>query len=637
MKLKTLPQFLQDQFKKVLILGLTSLSCEAFSQNQIPGLIETLDELLLVHRKQYENVNTKVSANTKVLASLGTLKDIKLDPYYVRSLVFHSNDEYLKLAATDECKFYSLLENHLLKNTLNDQETVVALVTTANGSTESTKISKKDFLQEIYKRKCFNNREFTVLFNDANIQKTVESIKMSVPLNNDQCSDIHKEWLQNAYTPYLCKISSVLKPTIVANKMQQSLNNEKANFYRTKINSFQRTYIENLCSNLNSAEKFCHNYLKGDVWTKIANGEMPAYKMTYKCADILKKPLPLSRKDLSACALRFNEKPEICTTEGSKNYPSNYPFLNCNDQSDTLLKSKLVTPYQDCPGNIDNEGIINFHRLSMHFNPRTYVSSPENCATESNYTYARTVIDAGNDAGWPLKVCYLNRVENKEQCTPYIPGSRDNENLSEDKVIAQILYQHYGSSLKTACTVVDNETYNPLRSNFKAGCFIVYDKNNCTTLKCDKKIILDEKTIPSIRYEGVPTFDYLPSTFMNERYALSNLIKEKMGVQSRTLQNVTDLKFYLDQMPQAVVHGVGCAEDLVPELIQRIALNQCKPLPFIIDSHITKDGELFLSTRLAIDNLHSPRLLRWSSVYNAVAGYKELHPLNSWTLYGLKK
>lgn len=613
------------------------LHLKVYAQNKVPGLIESLDNLLSIHRTQYENVNRKVNINTTLLANLGKLKDLKLDPYYVRSLVFHSNEEFVKIAASDECKFYSLLESNLLKNTLNDYESVIALVTKEDGKEETTKIAKKDFLQEIYKRKCFNNREFSVLFNDTNFQKTVESIKMPVPGNQDQCQDIHREWLLNAYTPYLCRISSILRPTISTNKMQQSIVAQKANLYRSKISSFQRTYIENLCSNLASSENFCRNYLKGDVWTKIANSEQPSYKMTYKCSDILKKPLPLSRKDLSSCAYRFNEKPEICTTEGSTQYSSNFPFLDCNDQSLLLLKSKLITTYQDCPGRIDNEGITNFHRIVMHFNPRSYTSNPNNCAVESNFTYARTVLNAGNDGGWPLKICYLSRIDNKEECTPYIPGTQVDEKLSEDKVLATILYKHYGASLKTNCQLVDNKTYNPLRSNFKTGCFIIYDKENCTSLRCEKNVVFEEKPVSSIRFIGSPTFDYLPSTYANERYALTNLLNESLGTQSRPLRNITDIKFYLEQLPLSIIHGVGCAEDLIPEIATRQSLNQCRPMPFILDSFADKDGEFFFGLRLSIDDVHSPRLIKWANIYNAVANYKELHPLNTWALYGLKK
>jgi hypothetical protein len=90
-------------------------------------------------------------------------------------------------------------------------------------------------------------------------------------------------------------------------------------------------------------------------------------------------------------------------------------------------------------------------------------------------------------------------------------------------------------------------------------------------------------------------------------------------------------------MPNGIVHGIGCIEDLVPEQFQRTAINQCHPLPFIIDGHTQKNDETWLVARLAIDDIHTPRFIMWPNIFNAVSAYRELHPLNTWTLYGIRK
>ena len=90
-------------------------------------------------------------------------------------------------------------------------------------------------------------------------------------------------------------------------------------------------------------------------------------------------------------------------------------------------------------------------------------------------------------------------------------------------------------------------------------------------------------------------------------------------------------------MPNGVIHGIGCAEDLIPEQFQRMAINQCHPLPFIVDGHTEKNGDTLLITRLAIEDVHTPRFLMWPNIFNAVSAYQELHPLNTWTLNGIKK
>ncbi len=115
------------------------------------------------------------------------------------------------------------------------------------------------------------------------------------------------------------------------------------------------------------------------------------------------------------------------------------------------------------------------------------------------------------------------------------------------------------------------------------------------------------------------------------------MINEVKGTEQRSIKNLTDLKFYLDKMPNGIIHGVGCIEDLIPEEFYRTTINQCHPMPFIIDGHTLKNNETWIVLRSSIDDLHSPRLILWHNIFNAVSAHQEMHPLNSWTLYGIKK
>jgi len=629
LKLKTSPQFSHVQFCKIFLLtSLAVFSCKAFSQTEDnPGIIESLERLLEVHRKQYDQNKSKIQSNLKSPTELTYLNDIKLDPQFVRSLIFHSDDKYLRLIQTDECKLLSAIETGLVKTAEGEITSVLIQYKNKDGFYESASFPKDEFFEQIYKKKCLNNREFAILFNEANFGKTVEGVKFSVPKSANECSAIHKEWLDNSFTPYLCKIQQTIK---------KSKSQKTVDLYKSKIPAFQRTYLDNLCLNLSDANAFCENYLKKDVWSKVLNGEAPLYKLSYKCQNVLNKS-PVSASDLKDCAAKFNSDASLCETRGTRNFPSDFPLSNCGLLSEALNKGKLAANYQDCPGNVDNEGLTNIHRLVNHFAPRNIITSKETCAGEAEYTYAKLNFDIKHEEGWPLKVCFMNHVQEKENCTPYIPGSRDNEPLSEDQVIAKILYTQKGAPAKTRCRIVDSKTYNPLRSEFKFGCFIVYDAESCTTLSCDKKVIWEEKAQSDIRFIGKPVFDYFPTAFLNERYSFISMINEVKGTQQRTIKNLTDMKFYLDKIPSGIIHGVGCAEDLLPEEFARTTMNQCKPLPFIVDGYSMKNNETWIAFRSAIDDVHSPRLLLWQNIFNSVSAYRELHPLNTWTLYGIKK
>jgi hypothetical protein len=622
-----LDQFCRIKFLIIFFISLGSFPAKTFSEEN-PGIIESLERLIEVHKKQFDQNQNKVQSNFKILSEISSLKELKLDPQFMRSLLFHSDDKYLRLAQKNECKFLSVLESNLLRISTGEVTNILVTFKNAENNTESAAIPKNDFFDLTYKNKCLNNREFTTIFSEANFKKTIEGIKFSIPKTKSACLAVHQEWLDNSFTPYLCRINQILKTSKDLKLVDQ---------YQSKIGTLQKIYIENLCNNLTSPDLFCESYLKQDTWNAIINGEAPTYKMSYKCQNLMGKTEELTLNDLKNCGSKLIKDPSICETRGNKNFLSDFPLQNCDNISDALKKSKLKTNYHDCPSNVDNEAITNIHRVVNHFAPRNIKTSKETCAGEAHYTFARLNFDIKHDEGWPLKICYMNRVTDKEVCVPYIPGSREDDPRSEDQVIAKIIYLQKGAPAKTKCRIVDSKTYNPLRSEFKFGCFIVYDADTCTTLSCNKKVIWEEKTIADIKFIGTPVVDYFPTAFINERYAFDSMINELIKTQGRSIKNLTDLKFFLDKIPNSIVHGVGCAEDLMPEEFERIGINQCHPLPFIIDGHLLKNNETWLVFRSAIDDLHSPRLILWHNIFNAVSAYRELHPLNTWTLYGIKQ
>jgi hypothetical protein len=610
-----------------LLICLGGFSAKAFPADEPLGLIESYEKLSDIHKTKFQDSEKLIASNIQVLSVVSNLKDFQVEPLFVRSLLLSSEDKYLALIQNDECKFFSLLENNLLKTASGDVKSISITFKNKEGEVQSAAIPPQDFFLELYKKKCFNNKEFSTLFNNTNIKKTIEGIRFTVPKNKQSCATVHNEWLLNSYTPYLCQIQ----------KTMTGVTNSNSEFYRQNLSAFHRTYLENLCSHLNSAELFCENYLKEDIWNKVINGEAPLYKMGYKCKHFFSESETLGHSELAACATKLLANPQVCETKGTKDFPSIFPLQNCNQISKALDKSKLVTDYQDCPGNIANEMLTNIHRIVKHFDSSKILSTKDQCASETDYTIAKLNLDVKNESRWPLKICFLNRIRNKEECTSYVPGTHDKEDRSEDVVVAKILYHQKGAPRKTTCQFVDSKNYNPLLSAYKQGCFIVYDRESCTNLACHKKVIWDEKEQIDIKYKGRLVFDYFPTNYLSERFSLTSLVNEVKGTQSRGIKNLTDMLFYLDKIPGSIIHGVGCAEDLLPEFFPRNSINGCHPLPFIVDGHIEKDNTSLLVFRSAIDDIHTPRLILWQNIFNAVSAYQLLHPLNTWTLYGIKK
>ncbi len=613
------------------------------------GAIGTISQIAEGHTAEYKAVLEKASKNPILLNELDTAKEIKLSPYFIRSLQFHSESRFLKLAKDDQCTFLALLENGLLKINTGEIKTILINYKNKKGEVETSLVKKSDYLNYVYKKKCSNNKEISLLFKNSNLKKTITSINFQIPKTEQECLTTLSEWQQNIYTPYLCKIPFQIKKgkmsqqKLLSIPLKQSLKRKvflaqakRANHLTLLIPSSQRSYLNNLCHSIVNKDQFCEPYLAKDVWSKIINGEFSKSKMKYRCKNILNLKKDPSSDQLKICAIRFKNDFNTCETEGAEGFSSLFPMNNCREISKALNVGHLKANYHDCPGMIDNAGIINIHRIVNHFMPREYISSSNNCSSEPNYSFAKLYLDFKKEELWPLKICYQDKIKSKYLCRPYVPNLNTNSKLSESKVIESILRRTENLPQKTTCLITPKNRYNPSLLKYKVGCHIVFDNKICSSLYCPKKIFLNKKEITHLRFEGKPVFDYFPNSFANEKFALSSIIRELLNIDQREIRNLTELKTFLKSSKKSIIHGVGCIEDLFPKRFQARAFNQCSPLPFIIDGYYKEFGNIMISIRTAIDDVHSPYPITWNYLLNSIIGYQELHPLKLWPLYGLK-
>ena len=606
------------------------------------GLIQSFESLLRGHKKEYQSTVSKLQKSTTALSEIKKLQSVSLSKGFLKSLLIHTENKYLQFASNDECKLLSLIETGLAK-TADGKITYIPLIITFDDQKEKTiLVTKQDYLNYIYSKKCLNNQEMLALFNSKNITQTIKSLKLPTPKNEKECSKIHTEWTKNPYTPYLCAISESIKRSVrskaklgnAAYSLNQAKQIErtylKGEFFNKNVPPFHKEYFDTLCSHLDEADKFCSPYLSNDVWSKIKKKEEPTYKMAYKCKSITRKKI-LTPKDINRCAKKLYRNPHICTVSRDEGFGSLYPLSNCKTVSESLLESSLHTDYHDCPAQIDNQAIINVHRIIAHKKKLSIPSDKISCSSQAHHSLAQL------SPRWPLKICYFDKISDKRECIPYVPNHAQTEDpFSEAHIIAKILYRTEGALNQKACTVISDRFYNPVLLKYKYGCFIVFDSQLCTTLHCKKKIFYDSKEIKGIEYTGINLFDYFANSFKNERFSINHLLTESLKLESKTIHNLTFLRVFFKKYSDAIAHGIGCAEDLLPSFFQKKFLGACRPLTFIVDGIINKKGTVYLSFRSSIDDLHSPRLVAWDQVFNGVSNYKKIHPLNSWTFYGIK-
>ena len=608
-----------------------------YGQEKTNGIIESLEEILKTHGDEFKQLLSSTERRPLFSTTLASNIELTIHPLVLRSIILHSSNSYLQVIGSDECLFFAFLENNLLRSAEGYVRNLVVEYQVDNHSHQMV-INKDDFIQHIYKTKCFANKETRLLYLEDNLYKTLEKSNFNPPTTEQNCNEIFKGWRQNSHLPYLCKIPE----TIRLAQQAKSIIDEKhrpfyetaiveGNRYRQKIPFFKRVYLNNLCSNLSDQKKFCSKYVTDDVWSRVISGELPSYIMNYKCSNMLKKQ-KLTDGDLANCRSKFIDDPASCHTGGADDLPSLIPRPNCQAISKALDVAHLRSDYQDCPGNMDNEGITNIHRLIMHLAPRPIESTSASCAYEANYSFAKLNMDYSNEKAWPLKICYQNPASEQETCDSYIPGHNEQNDLSETHVVAKILNKIINAPNNLKCSFVSNDEYRPALLKYKNGCFIVYDINECTTFHCPRKLYYRNRLIEKLTFKGLSTFDYFVNTHQTAKYSAHNILSETFKITGRSVMNLTEAVAYLDRASNNIIHGVGCAENLLPFYFKSTALNACRPLPFIIDGHT--NGQLVVRT--AIDDIHSPRLMNWNNIYSAIANYKNLHPLQSWTLYGLK-
>lgn len=636
-----------------IVFAIPAFSQEKNSNDKFPGVIESLEELIDIDRVRFNKKQTLIASNPKLATELFKVDNFQLDTDFVQSVLFHSDKRFIKLMSENPCGFPALLDTNLLKNAGGKFSDVIVNYS-KNDKTELAIMPKKDFLENFYKRECKENERYKSLFSLEKVKNTFSTIALAHPKIENECPAILETWQKDPQMPYLC---DVIENVANGDKAQLELmraqgnprtKNELTNAvalaesYRKRIPEASLVYFKNVCETLASPVQFCQSYFNQSYWSKVINKQGEKYDLLPRCQNIFKKEM-LSPKELETCAYQLNTNNELCLYEKKDTHHSLTPKPTCSLISKALNYSRLYRGHVDCPDLIGNDGIVNTARLLFHlsedFKKNFSLNSDDklSCMSNSTAAFAKLTLDFEAKAAWGQKVCYDDTINKVEVCLPIIMGSSPNSPYSEEKQIHAILYKTKGIEKSMKCEVISRDDFNPQILKFKFGCFIIYNPENCYGTNCPKKIFFNEREITHIRYHYSNDFDYFPSSVSKERYAIASLIDNTLSLSSAKITNITSLRFYFNQGPNYIIHGMGCAEDLLPSFFQKETINQCTPITFIVDGLIEKSGRASLVVRTSLDDLHSPRIVDWNYLYSSVRSYQELHPLKFWGLYVIKK
>ena len=600
-----------------------------------PGMIQTFEKLIQIDHDKFSKRSDELIKNSKTFQDAALVNNLDLEPAFLNSIILHSDPGYIRLASSDKCRFYDTIITDLLRSDEGKIKNVFITFLNKDSVRESAIVSKKDFLNKVVNKECPDTQKLIDQFQVKNIGETLKNTVFEVPTGKEQCQNIHLSWINNPKTPYLCQVQEFIQEAKSNGGEPKDLQQRKtvAKILEQKLSIVQKDYLENLCSHLDDEKIFCEEFLNVSFWNKVAAGYEDKVYAEGICEKITGTN-QVNDNQLKSCLVRMKKESDLCLYQrGDKSALA--PQMECEALSLALNFSGLRSNYVDCPASSDQLAVTNLSRLLLNISqaPLKPHSGPCSSISSGEMIYFNTRFD--NDESWKLEACYDDRLNEKEVCAKTFFGSYDNHPASYPLVVANILKNTRGAEQTLKCQMISSRVYNPVLLQYQSGCYIVYEDQKCFISECKHQILYNNRPITLIKIKNKLLVDYFPNNLRDEKFSQHYLLTRDFKQNGRSLNNLSGVENFFKKSKKGVIHGVGCAEDILPSFFKSRGMNQCTPLPFIVDGVIKQDDNATLVTRTALDSLQAPRLVSWSNIFSTVKNYQRMHPLRIWTLYGL--
>lgn len=601
---------------------------------EYPGILQTFETLLEVDNTKFKTTFDTLLKQGKILSDSTKVEQLGLEPAFLNSIILHSDSGYVRLASTDKCRFYDAILTDLLKNAEGKIKNVMVTYVTKAGQRESAILSKKEFLSNVVTQECPESVALINQFQVKTLDKVLASTLFEIPTSIDQCKITHLAWLNNPKTPYLCQIYEYIKEARAGGGDPKDLVQRQAvaKILNGKLNLIQKDYIENICTNLDHEEQFCNEFLNVSFWSKVAGGQEEKIFAENICQKVM-NTTNVSEAQYKQCLARLKNENDLCLYGGNKETALS-PQLDCDSLSYALNHSSLRADYRDCPGKSDQLAATNFTRVLLNITKGDVKTFAGPCSAISAGETFMFNEQYDNDENWGLEACFYDKLKERDICSKFFFGNYGNHPLSYTSVVAGILKETRAADSNVTCTMVDSTEYNPLLLHYKSGCHIIYDRNKCYLSECKHRILYNDREIDFIKIRGRMLLEYYPLSVKGEQFTLQYLLTKDFKQNGKSFNNLTAITTFF-KTGKKIMYGVGCAEDLLPTFFRVKGMNQCSPLPFIIDGMLKEKDKFAFITRTAADSLQAPRIVPWGNIYSAVKSYQRFHPLKLWTLYGL--
>jgi hypothetical protein len=606
------------------------------AQTAYPGILQSFEKLIEIDQQKFRRKLDQLTRAGRVFNNVAGVTSIDLDPDFMNSVILHSPAGYLRLASVDKCRFYDTVLADLLRSAEGRIQNLVITYLNRNGDRETALVPKRDLLARIVTQECPQSQNLINEFQVRNLDEVFRRTNFELPSGEQQCRNVHAAWLANPRTPYLCQIHEYLKDAGTGQGNPQDLAQRQAvaRVVAQKLNPTQRDYLENLCQHLDDEQLFCDEFLNVSFWGKVANNFADKIFAEDICRRA-ERTAQLTDPQLKQCLVRMKRENDLCLY--GQDGDGLAPRMECDRLSLALNHSSLRSNYRDCAGASDQLGVTNLARILLSaISPRPVIKPFEGpCSVVSAGEAFAFNQRFDNDDKWRLEACFFDKILERDVCQQTFFGRYGDLPQSYSAVVADILRRSRGATQNERCEMVPTADYNPTLLRYKSGCFIVFDPAQCHISRCEHRIFYNDRPVDHIKLRNTVAFDYFASTVRDEKFSQHYLLAVDLKLKSSSVNTLSRISSFFQKTKKGVVHGVGCAEELLPSFFQARQMNHCTPVPFIIDGMVRQEDKTVFVTRTALDSLQAPRLVSWSNLFSAVTTYQRLQPLKLWTLYGL--
>lgn len=641
----------------VVVLTLASFlfaSSLGLANPLLPGLFESLEKIITLDSDESKDWKNTTAKNESLLiqkSRSGTT--FFLAPEFLQSLLLNATSQQLILLAENPCALSDMLWLNQLRHGNGKFESVPLLYSPGKASYSTLWVSRESFAKYLMSTKCKKSEEMAYLFSAKNLPNVLSQVQTPQPKDEAACIDLLSENQKNPKTPYYCYlVDAAQKGEISLKLLQENSNNVKDLDSKKKLvlqslkvkemlGPEKFDYLQNLCGNINTKELFCSYFFSNDYWKKKIINVSNSILLTPTCPD----------KDAKSCAEHINRTPTYCHWSMLNN-PSLLPRANCQESSTALNFSSLNFNYRDCPARLANTAITNAGRILFHFGydkilfAKSKKPQPPDIAwsptTLCNTTSATALLDFTHkvewDDVWNSKICFTDRLQRKHFCSPYLISNLPNSAFSLTSTVTEILKKANRMDRGYQCSLIDEKQYDNRLLKFKTGCWILTPENFEMTSTNVRVVIDDREQRDVFKISDKVTFPYLSNSTQTEYNNFQSKIEKELSIKASLIKTLSAAELHLKK-PQAILHGIGCLEELLPDYFISNNLSQCSAAPFIISGILKSEkvADAYMVVHSSLDEVASPRIISWHQIVFSVEAYQRIHPRMAWSLYGLTR